>query len=92
MCKIEQQLKSEHDLNFQGLLSDKVVYIRGHWVPLVQANGVSDEEQALVELACDTMLLHSTLECEWLLSTTAIDKGTKWCHDRHAVGRHNPTL
>ena len=42
--KIEQQLESERDLNFQGLLSDKVVYIRGHWVPLVQANGVSDKE------------------------------------------------
>ena len=75
--KIEQQLKSECNLDFRGLLSDKVVYIRGHWVPLVQANGVSDEEQALVELTHNTVLLHSTLECEWLLSTTAIDEGTK---------------
>ena len=42
--EIKQQLENESDLDFRGLLSDKVVYIRGHWVPLVHANGVSDEE------------------------------------------------
>jgi hypothetical protein len=49
--EIEQQLENESDLNFRGLLSDKVTYIRGHWAPLVHANGVSNKEQALVELA-----------------------------------------
>ena len=38
------------------------------------------------------MLLHSALECEWLLSTTAIDDGTKQCCDRHAVERCTPAL
>jgi hypothetical protein len=81
-------LENEHDLDFRGLLSDKVVYLRGHWVPLEHASGVSEEERALVELACDPMLLHSTLEYEWLLSTTAVDDGTKRCRDRHAVEKH----
>ena len=33
VIEIEQQLEDEEDLDFQGLLSDKVVYLRGHWVP-----------------------------------------------------------
>jgi hypothetical protein len=90
--EIEQQLEDESDLDFRGLLSDKVVYLRGHWVPLVHANGVSNEERALAELARDAMLLHSTLECEWLLSTTAIDEGTNWCRDGRAVERCTPIL
>jgi hypothetical protein len=69
-----------------------VIYIRGHWVPLVHANGVSDEEQALIELAQNTMLLHSTLEYEWLMSTTATNEGTKGCHNRFAVETGIPRL
>ena len=34
VCEIEQQLENEHDLDFRGLLSDKVIYIKGHWRPL----------------------------------------------------------
>jgi hypothetical protein len=90
--EIEQQLENESDLNFRGLLSDKVIYIRGHWVPLVHANGVSNEEQALVELAQNTMLLHSTLEDEWLMSTTTINEGTKGCRNRFAVDTGTPRL
>jgi hypothetical protein len=92
VLEIEQQLESEHDLDFRGLLSDKVVYLRGHWVPLEHASGVSEEERALVELARDTMLLHSTLEYEWLLSTTAVDNGTKRCRDRHTVEKRASAL
>jgi hypothetical protein len=92
VCEIEQQLETEHDLDFRGLLSDKVIYIRGHWVPLVHANGVSEEERALVELARDTMQLHNVLESEWLLSTTAINVGTIGCHDGRIMEKSSPTL
>jgi hypothetical protein len=85
VAEIEQQLEFEGDLDFRGLVSDKVAYIRGHWVPLVHANGVNEEEQALVGLARETMQLHSMLEHKWLLSTTTIDKGTKWCRNRPVV-------
>jgi len=30
VLEIEQQLESEGDLDFRGLLSDKVEYVRGH--------------------------------------------------------------
>ena len=90
--EIEQQLENEHDLDFRGLLSDKAIYIRGHWIPWVHANGVNDEEQALVELARNAMLLHSTLELEWLLSTTAIDEGANRCSDRLTVEKPTPAL
>jgi hypothetical protein len=72
VAKIEQQLEFEGDLNFQGLLSDKVDYIRGHCFPLVHANGVNEEEQALIGLAQETMQLHSLLEHKWLLSTMTV--------------------
>jgi hypothetical protein len=90
--EIEQQLENESDLNFRGLLSDKVIYIRGHWVPLVHANGVSGEEQALVKLAQNTMLLHSILKDEWLMSTTTINEGTKGCYNRFTVETGTPRL
>jgi hypothetical protein len=90
--EIEQQLENESDLDFQGLLSDKVIYIRGHWVPLVHANRVSDKEQALVELAQNTILLHSILEYKWLMSTTTINEGTKECRNRFAVDTGTPRL
>jgi hypothetical protein len=32
------------------------------------------------------------LEDEWLLSTTAFDEGTKWCHDRLVVENSPMTL
>ena len=92
VCEIEQQLENEHDLDFRGLLSDKVIYIRGHWVPLVHANGVSEEERALDKLARDAMQLHSTLEYERLLPTTAIDEGTKRCRDGRVVEKSPPRL
>ena len=90
--EIEQQLENEHDLDFRGLLSDKVIYIRGHWVPLVHANGVSEEERALDELARDAMQLHSAREYKWLLPTTAIDEGTKRCRDGCVVEKNPPRL
>src|ERR1700676_4836448 len=90
--EIEQQLETERDLDFRGLLSDKVIYIQGHWVPLVHANGVSEEERALVELAGDTMQLHSRLENEWLPSTTAIKLGAIGCRDGHIMERCSPML
>ena len=51
VSEIEQQLESKGDLNFQGLLSDKVEYVRG-WVPLGKPDGISEDEQGWIELAC----------------------------------------
>ena len=55
VIEIEQQLKDEEDLDFQGLLSDKVVYLRGHWVPLAHTSRISTEDEGLNELAQDAM-------------------------------------
>jgi len=64
VTEIEQPLKNEGDLDFWDLLSDKVVYLRGHWVLLAQANGMGNEEQSLSKLVQDAMQLHSMLEDE----------------------------
>jgi hypothetical protein len=69
-----------------------VIYIRGHWIPLAHANGVSNREQALVELAQNTILLHSTLEDEWLMSTTTMNEGIKGCRNRFTVETGTPRL
>jgi hypothetical protein len=53
---------------------------------------VNNEEQALVKLAQNTILLHSTLEDEWLMSTTTINEGTKGCRNRFAVETGTPRL
>jgi hypothetical protein len=85
VAEIEQQLETEGDLNFQGLLSDRIVYANGHWIPLEDTNGISYEGQGLVDLVRNATQLHSRLEDEWLSSTTAVDDGTKWCRNRLAV-------
>ena len=51
VSEIEQQLESEGDLNFRGLLSDNVEYVRGHWVPLGKLDGIGEDEQGWIELA-----------------------------------------
>jgi hypothetical protein len=51
VAKIEQQLEAEGNLDFRGLLSDRIVYANGHWIPLGNTNGISYEDQALVDLA-----------------------------------------
>jgi len=61
VLQIEQQLESEGDLDFQGLLSDKVEYVRGHWVLLGKPDGIGEDEQGWIELAQDAMKLHSML-------------------------------
>jgi hypothetical protein len=38
------------------------------------------------------MLLHSTLEYKWLMSTTTINEGIKGCSDRFAVEKGIPKL
>jgi len=58
VSQIEQQLESEGDLDFQGLLSNKV---RGHWVPFGKPDGIGEDEQGWIELAQDAMQLHSML-------------------------------
>ena len=82
VSEIKQQLECDGDLDFWDLLNDKVVYIQGYWIPLGDSNGTCNKEEDLTKLAWDAMQLHSMLEAEWLLTTTAIDKGTNWCHDR----------
>jgi len=43
-AEIEQQLECEKDLDFRGILSDKIVYAKGHWVPLEGTNGREEEK------------------------------------------------
>ena len=38
-----------------------VEYVRGHWVPLGKPDGIGEDEQGWIELAQDTMQLHSML-------------------------------
>jgi hypothetical protein len=89
VAKIEQKLKLEGDLDFRGLVSDKIAYIGGHWVLLVHANGVSDE-QAKVELVWGAMHVHSMLDSKPLLSTMLVNEDTKWCHDKVVVENRAP--
>ena len=43
-AEIEQQLECEKDLDFRGMLSDKIDYAKGHWVPLEGTNGREEEK------------------------------------------------
>jgi hypothetical protein len=73
-------------------LSDRVVFTKGHWILLVGANGISYEDQGLVDLVQNATQLHSRLEDKWLLSTTTVDKSTEWCHDKPAVESGCPAI
>ena len=42
-AEIKQQLEIEKDLNFWGILNDKIVYTKGHWVPLEGTNRREEE-------------------------------------------------
>jgi hypothetical protein len=81
VAEVEQQLETEEDHDFRGLLNDRVLYSDGLWVPLVDSNGTDHKDQHLVGLARDAMQLHSILEDDWMLSTMSINEGTKWHHD-----------
>ena len=43
-AKIKQQLEFEKDLDFRGILNDKIVYAKGHWVLLEGTNGREEEK------------------------------------------------
>src|ERR1700679_3454822 len=73
---IEQELEKRGDLCYRGLLSDKVIFRSGQWIPVASANSSKKE---------DTMQLHSRKKDNRLRSTAAVDESTRWCRDRTAV-------
>lgn len=77
VAEIEQQLEDEHDLDFRGLLRDKVIYRDGHWRPLEATNGLDDIERVQVQEEEAAMPIHSEKGREWLSSTAVIDENTK---------------